>query len=191
MLIFIFTTITEEDKKAVKEEKKGPGKTSKEPISQKAGEDGTTSQRPVNSAGSGSGRRGTTYKPALPTMSATPDIPPDGFDDDDDQKLMKIPEGILDCSSCVDWEINAQARHSGQLSSAHLSAYTVWEVRKRAKIRNRINPAQHLTQDTNGKVTMSQLDITNESQEVSPFPAGDHKASTNTRALKHNKTRQK
>ena len=24
----------------------------------------------------------------------------------------------------------------------------------------------------------SQLDITNESQEVSPFPAGDHKAST-------------
>ena len=26
-------------------------------------------------------------------------------------------------------------------------------------------------------------------QEVSPFPAGDHKASTNIRALKHNKTR--
>ena len=36
----------------------------------------------------------------------------------------------------------------------------------------------YLTQDINGKVTMSQLDITNESQEVSPFPAGDHKAST-------------
>ena len=32
-------------------------------------------------------------------------------------------------------------------------------------------------QDTNGKVTISQLDITNESQEISPFPAGDHKAS--------------
>ena len=28
----------------------------------------------------------------------------------------------------------------------------------------------------------SQLDITNESQEVSPFPAGDNKASTNRRA---------
>ena len=41
-------------------------------------------------------------------------------------------------------------------------------VRKRAKIRNRYNQAQHLTQDTNGKVTTSQLDITNESQEVSP-----------------------
>ena len=50
------------------------------------------------------------------------------------------------------------------------------KVRKRAKIRNRYNQAPHLTQDTNGKVTTSQLDITNESQEVSPFPAGDHKA---------------
>ena len=40
-------------------------------------------------------------------------------------------------------------------------------VSKRAKIRNRYNQAPHLTQDTNGKVTTSQLDI--------PFPAGDHK----------------
>ena len=32
------------------------------------------------------------------------------------------------------------------------------------------------TQDTNGKVINSQLDTTNESQVVSPFPAGDHKA---------------
>ena len=47
-----------------------------------------------------------------------------------------------------------------------------------AQIRNQYNQAPHLTQDTNGKVTTSQLDITNESQEVSPFPAGDHKAST-------------
>ena len=39
-----------------------------------------------------------------------------------------------------------------------------------AKIRNRYTQAPHLTQDTNGKVTTSQLDITNESQEVSPFP---------------------
>ena len=55
------------------------------------------------------------------------------------------------------------------------------KVRKRAKIRNRYNQAPHLTQDTNGKVT-SQLDIVNECQAVSPFPAGDHKASTNRRA---------
>ena len=33
--------------------------------------------------------------------------------------------------------------------------------------------------DTNGKVTNSQLDTTIESQEVSPFPAGDHKAHIN------------
>ena len=56
------------------------------------------------------------------------------------------------------------------------------KVKKRAKIRNRYNQATHLTQDNNGKVTTSQLDITNESQEVSPFPAGDLKASTNRRA---------
>ena len=52
------------------------------------------------------------------------------------------------------------------------------KVRKRAKIRNRYSQAPHLTQDTNGKVTTLQLDITNESQEVGPFPAGDHNAST-------------
>ena len=53
------------------------------------------------------------------------------------------------------------------------------QVRKRAKIRNRYNQAPHLTQDTNGKVATSQLDITDESQEVSSFSTGDHKASTN------------
>ena len=46
------------------------------------------------------------------------------------------------------------------------------KVRKMAKIRNRYNQAQHLTQDTNGKVTASKLDNTNESQKASLFPAG-------------------
>ena len=41
------------------------------------------------------------------------------------------------------------------------------KVRKRAKIRNRYDQAPHLTQDTIGKATNSQVDITNESQEVS------------------------
>ena len=41
------------------------------------------------------------------------------------------------------------------------------KVRKRAKIRNQYNQAPHLTCDTNGKVTTSQLNIRNESQEVS------------------------
>ena len=56
-----------------------------------------------------------------------------------------------------------------------------------AKVRNRYNPVPHLTQDTNGKVTNSQLDTTNESQEVSPFPAGDHKAHINRCAQRHSK----
>ena len=37
------------------------------------------------------------------------------------------------------------------------------------------------------KVTDSQLDTTNESQEVSPFPAGDHKAHLNRRAQRNSK----
>ena len=39
------------------------------------------------------------------------------------------------------------------------------KVSKGAKIRNRYNQVPHLTQDTNAKVTNSQLDTTNESQE--------------------------
>ena len=61
------------------------------------------------------------------------------------------------------------------------------KVSKGAKIRNQYNQVPHLTQDTNGKVTNSQLDTTNESQEVSPFPAGDHKAHINRRAQRHSK----
>ena len=38
-------------------------------------------------------------------------------------------------------------------------------------------------------VSTSQLDITNESQEVSPFPAGVHKASINRCARKHSKNK--
>ena len=64
---------------------------------------------------------------------------------------------------------------------------TVVKVMKRAKIRNRYNQAMYLTRDTNGKVTISQLDITNKSQEVSPFPVGVHKASINRHTRKHNK----
>ena len=77
-----------------------------------------------------------------------------------------------------------------RLSAACLSATEKsyeYIVRKRARLRNRYNQAPQLTQDTNGKVTTSQLDITNESQEVSHFPACDHKASTKRRACKHNK----
>ena len=62
-----------------------------------------------------------------------------------------------------------------------MNAATDIKVRQSAKISSRYNQAPHQTQDTSGKVTMLQLDIPNESQEVSPFPAGDRKASTNRR----------
>ena len=55
------------------------------------------------------------------------------------------------------------------------------KVSKGAMIRNRYNQVPHLTQDTNGKVTNSQLDITHESQ------AGDHKAHINRRAQRYSK----
>ena len=62
-----------------------------------------------------------------------------------------------------------------------------FKVSKGAKIRNRYNQVPHLTQDTNGKVANLQLDATNQSQEVSSFPAGDHKAQINRRAQRHSK----
>ena len=61
------------------------------------------------------------------------------------------------------------------------------KVSKGVKIRNRYNQVPHLTKDSNGKVTNSQLDTTNESKEVSPFPAGDHKAHINRRSQRHSK----
>ena len=68
-----------------------------------------------------------------------------------------------------------------------LNTCLFFKVNKSAKIRNRYNQVPHLTQDTNGKVTNSQLDTTNESQEVSPLPAGDHKAHIDRRAQIHSK----
>ena len=61
------------------------------------------------------------------------------------------------------------------------------KVSNGAKIRNQFNLVPYLTQVTNGKVTNSHLYTTNESQEVSPFPAGVHKAQINRRAQRLNK----
>ena len=73
----------------------------------------------------------------------------------------------------------------------HNKIFTQAEIRaiesKGAKIRNRYNQVPHLTQDTNGKVANSQLDTTDESQEVSPFPTGDHKAHINRHVQRHSK----
>ena len=62
--------------------------------------------------------------------------------------------------------------------------WVFFKVSKVAKIRKRYNQVPHPTQDTNGKVTNSQ------SSEVSPFPAGDHKAHIHRRAQNIANTRQ-
>ena len=74
-----------------------------------------------------------------------------------------------------------------QAAKGPTSRCIYFKVSKGATIRNRYNQVPHLIQETNGKVTTSQLDITNESLEVSPFPARDHKASINRRTRKQNK----
>ena len=73
----------------------------------------------------------------------------------------------------------------GQRANYQASFYDCAKVSKDAKIGNRYNQVPHLTKDTNGKVTNSQLDTTNESREVSLFPAGDHKAHINRRVQRH------
>ena len=55
------------------------------------------------------------------------------------------------------------------------------KVKKKAKIRKRYNQVPHLTQDTTCESNKNTINITNTSQEVSPFPAGDHKAAMNRR----------
>ena len=62
-----------------------------------------------------------------------------------------------------------QVRHfvGLDLDPSHLQRLSADKVSKGTKIRNRYNHVPHLTQDTNGKVTNSQLYTTNESQEVS------------------------
>ena len=65
--------------------------------------------------------------------------------------------------------------------------FVKYQSKSGCKDQESINQVPHLTQDTNWKVTNSQLDTTEESQEVSPFPAGDHKAHINRRAQRHSK----
>ena len=59
-------------------------------------------------------------------------------------------------------------------------------VRKTAKIRNRYNQLPHLTQDTTWE--RDKDTIKHHKQEVSPFPAGDHKAAMNRREHDKHKT---
>ena len=52
---------------------------------------------------------------------------------------------------------------------------TFFKVRKTAKIRKRYNQVPHLTKDTTWESNKKSINITNMSQELSSFPAGDHK----------------
>ena len=61
------------------------------------------------------------------------------------------------------------------------------KVKKMAKIRNRYNKVPHLTHDTTWESDKNTINITNKSQEVSPFPAGHHKAAMNRRESMTNK----
>ena len=86
-------------------------------------------------------------------------------------------------------EINFLLIHKLKRRKFHIAIdFThVVKVSKGAKIRNQYNQVPRLAQDTNGTLTNSQLDTTNESQEISPFPAGDHKAHINRRSQRHSK----
>ena len=55
-----------------------------------------------------------------------------------------------------------------------------------AKIRKRYNQVPHPTQDTTLESNKNTININNKSQEVSPFPAGEHNASMNRRESMRN-----
>ena len=57
--------------------------------------------------------------------------------------------------------------------------YVDVKVRKTSKVRKRYNKVPHLTQDTTWESNQNTINSTNKSQEVSPFPAGEHKAAMN------------
>ena len=90
--------------------------------------------------------------------------------------------GELNCNSQdAARQIQVKDKYQGHRGQKSRSLWSKWGCN------DRYNQVPHLTQDTNGKVTNSQFDTSNESQEVSPFPAGDHKARINRRAQRHSK----
>ena len=55
------------------------------------------------------------------------------------------------------------------------------KVRKTARIRNRYNQVPQLSKDAKWESNKITINITNKSQEVSPFPSDDHKTAMNRR----------
>ena len=105
---------------------------------------------------------------------------------------LKVTKNALDVHHiCIKMIVNSCTSSANDVLKG---INTEWQIqrgiarsKKEDKDRNRYNLVPHLTKDTNGKVTNSPLDISNESQEVSPFSACDHGASIKRRARKHNK----
>ena len=60
-----------------------------------------------------------------------------------------------------------------------------YKVRKEAKIRKRYNQVPKMTQDTTLESNKNTINITNKSQEVSPFPAGDQRSTVLERTVKY------
>ena len=87
----------------------------------------------------------------------------------------------------VDKFFKSSSREFHSLLKDEIHDFVRYKVSKGAKIRNQYNQVPHLTQDTNRKVTNSQLDTIHEIKEDSLLPAGDHKAHINSLAQRHNK----
>ena len=84
------------------------------------------------------------------------------------------------CIPCKCFPISLMS-HFGFISVPSGKSQWRIKVRKMAKIRKRYNQVPHLTQDTTCEINKDTINITNNSQEVSPFQAGDHKAAMNRR----------
>ena len=70
--------------------------------------------------------------------------------------------------------------HKGLVKASVVNPITVGKESKKAKIRNRYNQVPHLTLDTTWESDKNTTKHhTQESQEVSPFPAGNHMATMN------------
>ena len=63
----------------------------------------------------------------------------------------------------------------------------IWvKVRRMANTGKRYNQEPHLTQDTTWESNKNTININDKSQEISSFPAADHKAATNRRESMRN-----
>ena len=77
----------------------------------------------------------------------------------------------------------------------HYLTTTSWndaqQSKKDGKDQERIHQVPHLTQDTTWESSKNIINITNKSEEVSPFREGDHKAAMNRRESTKNKRHKK